>query len=372
MTQLWSVRVHKEGDELGILQLMKLSGIERTREDWFWEFKSNPFGHLIGVAEHEGQILGHMALIPTYMKIGKKAIVGSQAVDLVVLPEFRRQGMFLAIGKMLTKEAGKKGIDIVYAFPGMHAPSHSGFLKYGWFDVCKVPLLIKPINMNKMVNFLDKYKRLGFLNKSKISRNVVKSILQIILTIISFFSGIFNRIEGNDNLRNVEIHSIKSFDDRIDDFWKKVSRYYPIIVIRNKKYLNWRYFEKPNVDYTVLLAEKNEKILGYIVLRSRKEKNLKLGYIVDVLASSNNEYVIQCLILKAIEHFREENVDSIICWMLKSNLSACLYYKILKHNGFIQLSSIPLIARVNSSRFSKKSVGDFTKWYITIGDSDHI
>jgi len=372
MTQIWSVRIYKEDDELSILKLMKLSGIERTSEDWFWEYKNNPFGHLIGVAEHNGQIVGHMALIPTLMKIGDKVALGSQAVDLVVHPEFRRQGMFLAIGKFLIKEAGKEGIDISYGVP--NKPAHSGHLKYGWFDVCEVPLLIKPINMNKIVNFLDKYRMIRFLIRYKISRNAAKFLLQFIFTIISFISKIFNRIEDDDNTRSVETRAIKSFDDRIDDFWKKISRDYTIIVIRDKKYLNWRYFKKPNVKYTVLLAEKNGEILGYIVLRSRNEKNLRVGYIVDVFTSLDKEIVIQSLISQAIEHFRKENADLIICWMSKNSSSACVYHKILRYNGFIRFftRSYPLIARVISSKLSRTFVGDSKKWYFTMGDSDHI
>jgi GNAT superfamily N-acetyltransferase len=370
MTQSWSVRIYKEGDQLGILELMKSNGIERTNEHWFWEYKNNPFGHHIGVAEHNGQIVGHMALIPTYMKVGDKTIMGSQAVDLLVHPKFRRQGMFLALGTMLTNEARKKQIDITYGFP--NAPAHSGHLKYGWVDVCRVPLLIKPINIGKVASILDKYKTVRFLNKHKISRNVIKLILHIILPTINFFSRILNRIGDNRDLKNVRISTIESFDDRIDDFWKKVSSDYNIIVARNKKYLNWRYFRKPNVKYTVLLAEKNSEILGYIVLRSISQENLRLGYIVDILASLDEKVVIQSLILKSIEHFRKENVDSIFCSMLNNNLAAGTYYNILRYNGFIPVSSNPLIARVNSPELSKKSVGDSTKWYITIGDSDDI
>jgi len=370
MTHSWSIRIYKEGDELGILELMKLSGVKRTTEQWFWEYKNNPFGHHIGVAEHNGQIVGHMALIPTYVKVGEKTVMGSQAVDLLVHPKFRRQGMFLALGKMLTSEAGKKEIDITYGFP--NAPAHSGHLKYDWFDVCKVHELIKPINMNKMVDLLDQHRIPRFLSRYKISRDIIKPILQIILPIISFFSRIFNRIENNYNLRNAKICTIESFDDRIDDFWKKVSNYYPIIAVRNKKYLNWRYFEKPNVKYTVLLAEKNEEILGYIVLRFTIQKNLRLGYIVDILALPDKKAVVQSLIAKAVDHFIAENVDSIYCWMLDNNSTTHTYYKILRYNGFIPVSSNILIARVNTSQISKESVEDFTKWYIALGDSDHI
>jgi GNAT superfamily N-acetyltransferase len=371
MTSLWFVRKYKEGDQCGILDLMKLTGIERAGEQWVWEYKNNPFGHLIAVAEHDGQIVGHMALIPTYMKIGNKVTMGSQAVDLVVHPKFRRQGMFLAIGKFLTKEAGKEGIELTYGFPNERA--HSGHLKYGWFDVCKVPVLVKPINLNSTVHFLDKYRTVRFLYRYKIPRNVMKTILQIILTGISFFSRLFNRIEENDALENVEISTIQSFDNRIDDFWKEVSNNFIIAVERDKKYLNWRYFEKPNVRYTVLLAEKRKKILGFIVLLSKNEKNLRLGYIVDILALLDKKNIIQSLISRAIGHFKEEGVDLIVCWMLKKK-SAHVYYRVLRYNGFMHLfgRSRPLIARVNSSQSSKTFLCDSSKWYITMGDSDSI
>ena len=277
--------------------------------------------------------------------------------------------MFLAIGKFLMKEAGKKGIEISYGFPNKRA--RSGHLKYGWFDVCKVPILIKPLNPNR-VHALDKYRTVGFLLRYKILRNVVKKILQMILTSISFFSRLSNRIEENNGLKNVEITAIQSFDNSIDYFWKEVSKEYAIIVKKDKKYLNWRYFKKPNARYTVLVAEKRKKIRGYTVLLSKNEKNLRLGSIVDILASPDNN-IIQSLILKAINHFKEENVDIIICWMLK-NMSAHPYYRVLRYNGFIHLfgRSKPLIARVNSSQVCKAFLCDPSKWYITMGDSDNI
>lgn len=58
-----------------------------------------------------------MALLPVEMRIGDKIVKGSQAVDLIVHPEFRRKGIFLAIGRFITNDAGEKE-DISY---GAHA-----------------------------------------------------------------------------------------------------------------------------------------------------------------------------------------------------------------------------------------------------------
>ena len=370
------MRTYNVGDDRGILQHMKAGEIERTTEDWSWEYKSNPFGHLIGVADYDGQVVGHMGLVPICMKLGDMTTKGSQAVDLIVHPNFRGQGIFLAIGKMLADTAGREGIPFSYAFPS-RAASHAGFLKFGWFDVCHISQLVKPINIDNMVDYLDKYRIIKFLNRHRTLRKVVRFFLQVGFAVTSSFNRISNRTDEvkktmRTGLGDMKIRAIESFDDRFDDFWKEVSRHHSIIVVRNKKYLNWRYFEKPNTKYTVLVAERNGKISGYVVLRSKKEKQLRLGYIVDILVSSDNKGVIQSLFLEAIEKFRKENVDAILCWMLEKSTGARIYHKILKYNGFIHQISLPLIARVNSSQFSKEFAEDPNRWFVTIGDSDYI
>jgi GNAT superfamily N-acetyltransferase len=374
MTQSWHVRTYRKGDEEGVLELMRIRGIERTNEEWLWEYERNPFGHLIGVSEYEGQIVGHMALVFTYLKVGDEVVKGSQAVDLEVHPKFRRQGMFLAIGMFLKEEARRQGIEILYGFP--NEPARSGHLKYGWFDVCQVPLLMKPINMDKVAQaFIFRHKRISFLNRHKLSRNVVKAIFQISYAIVDFFFRISNWIEYKNPTKNLEIRTIESFDNRVDDLWKKASMGYTVVVARNKRYLNWRYFGKPNAPYKVLLAEKNGELLGYIVLLARKEDELRFGYIVDVFAPGYEKTVLQSLILQGIEYFRQENVDLILCLMMEKSRSGHVYYKTLRSNGFIPYfvqPTVPLIALVNSQRLSRGLFEDSRNWYVTMGDSDGI
>lgn len=97
-------------------------------------------------------------------------------------------------------------------------------------------------------------------------------------------------------------------------------------------------------------------------------KKLRSGYIVDVLALSDKKVVIQALVLKAIKHFMEQNVDIVTCMMLKDNP----FYKVFRYNGFIPVKSNVLIARVNSSERSETTFKYQTKGYVTLGDSDHI
>jgi GNAT superfamily N-acetyltransferase len=330
---------------------------------------NNPFGQIIGIVDCEKQIIGHMAWVPTIMKVGNRIILGSQAVDLVVHPKFRRHGIFLEIGRFLAKEAEKRCNEVTYGFPNYSA--HSGHLKYGWFDVCQVPLLVKPLNLRKADSFRSNF-FVSLLTRNRLLNRFMTVALRIGLKSFSFFSAILNRVEESDNSTNHTIRAIHSFDNRFDDFWEAVSGDYPIIVCRNRKFLTWRYSKNPKARYTVLVAEENEKVLGYIVLRTEKEK--RLGYVVDILSYLDKKTVIRSLITKASAHFEEENVDLVLCWMLKNGASANVYYKILNAQGFIHLPgrSNPLIARLNQPNLSEEHVKNPSNWYVTMGDSDHV
>jgi GNAT superfamily N-acetyltransferase len=369
MGQRLSSRLYKEGDERGILELMEACNMKRTIDEWNWEYVDNPVGQLIGVEDCQSQIVGHMAWIPTHLKIGEKVVMGAQAVDLVVHPDFRGQGIFLAIGRFLAEEAERQNIEVTYGFP--NKPAHGGHLKYGWFDVCEVPILIRPINLQGN-DFFESNRFARLLGKDRVLRKLVGVSLRTALRTLSFFSRFFNRVGRLDDSRNHTIHIIKSFDSRFDDFWKDVSRNYGIIVRRDKEFLNWRYFKKPKAKYTVFVAEETDRILGYVVLRIEDIK--RLGYVVDLLAYTDRKSAIQSLILKAVEYFKKENVNLVICWMPNSNSNTKVFYRILNAQGFVRLfgRSTPLIARVNVSNLPEEYLRNPKNWYVTIGDSDYI
>ncbi|MCJ7633223.1 GNAT family N-acetyltransferase, partial [Candidatus Bathyarchaeota archaeon] len=332
-----------------------------------------PFGWLVGVAEDQKRIVGHMALISSDFKVADKVILGSQAVDLIVDPEYRGQGIFLSIGKFLTSEAARRGTSFWYGFPNKLA--HSGHLKYGWFDVCQIPLLVKPIDTNKMINaFLAKHGRTRFLTLYRIVGAVARVMMRIALSSTAFFQRVFIPIRGKLVEKECQQFPSKLVDGRFDAFWGKVSRNYPILVARTGKYLRWRYFEKPSSHYRFLVVVEGDDVVGYVVLESKQEDGLKSGYIVDIFASPDDENTIRLLVLKAIELFKEEKVDLVNCWMLKDGKCTKTYYKILRYYGFMRLfgRNHPLIARINLPEVAPDIVRDHRNWFVTIGDSDHI
>jgi GNAT superfamily N-acetyltransferase len=374
MAQSWSIRAYQKGDERGILSLMKLSGFgrpnEQTEEYWTWKHSSNPLGHITGVAESSGQIVGHCAFLPVRMKVGDDVILASQVTDFLVHPEFRRQGISLALRRFLLNRAADEGISIAFSFPNKR--ERSAQLKIGaHFEICKVPRLINSLNLGKTV-----VQKTRTLAKLAVSNRTLRDLPGATIFLVTGLQRGFNRTAA-DCGENVEIYPVQRFDDRIDAFWERACKDYTIAVVRTREYLNWRYFARSGSEYTVFLAQKNNEISGYAVLASQDQQGLKVGNIVDIFASPKDDATIQCLVLKAIDYFRERNADLIMCWMLQRSSSARPYYESLGCNGFMPLlgNSMPLTAafvELDLPRALQDFVKDQTQWYITKGDSDQV
>jgi len=362
MEQAWSVRAYKEGDVNGIFELMKVVYPEKKydREKWMrwwrWIYMNNPVGvSRIWIATHGDKIVGHDAFIPVKMKIVKEYIVGLQNIDLMIHADYRQQGVFSTMEKKALIEADKEGIKVIYGFSNEAA--YPGHLKSGWFDICPMQVTFKPLNLD---NILKK----GISNKF---------LLKFCTVIGNWFVSIFYKAKNPTEVDALTISKIDSFDDRIDDFWKKVANEYKILTIRDKKYLNWRYFDVPDVDYTIFLAEKNEQIYGYIILRSvivPEVRGLLLGCIFDVVALQGQDDVVHCLILRAIEHFRREKVDAICAKMIGNKT----LHRIFRRNGFIssRLINYGHFIVYTSNQTLYELLKDRENWFIQLGDSDFI
>lgn len=360
----WTIRRYNPGDEIGYIALMNtvFPKYECDLEHWRWEFKDNPFGSIQTLSDFKGKIVGHMGLICVPIKIGNRIVLGSQAVDLAVHPSFRHRGMFLEIGKKQSQYAEDGEIVISYGVP--NEPAYHGHIKYGWFLASEIPVLTKMMSKKGfflfvLARFRDLLKQPNLtsaLNFLKITKNLIEVFIK--------------KKKHTSTPKFFEKHIVDHFDGRFDRFWEEISSQYPLLVVRNAKYLNWRYVKKPYSNYRIITVERNRRIEGYIVLGKSDSTEWKKGYIVDIFAKS--EEAIHGLLYYALEYFVRENVDVIMCWMMKNQLP----YNCLLQHGFINdhLDSRKFICRINidSGEYGRLYHKVKKGWYFTMGDSDTI
>lgn len=359
MKRKWAMGAYKEGDEEGILELWKAVHPQREydREKWLrwwrWMYKDNPAGEgRIRLAEHDGKIVGQYAIVPVRVKIGNKTVLGSQSLDTMTHPSYRRQKMFETLAKKVYDEAKRDGVYLVYGFPNEF--SHPGFIKkLSWFNIGIMQPSFKPLNWRNAI-------------KLKIKNKLLGKILAVGASLV--FNKTFFRTQKPPFVEGLAINQVTSFDDRINDFGAKVSGQHQIMIVRDKDYLNWRY-STPEANYLIFVAERANEIYGYLVLEHKIQNGVKVSHIFDLIAQS--EEVMHCLLSRAAEDCRQNEVDLILYPLIADKT----YHRVLKKSGFMSLPFIKgmRFCAYSSSQFiSKEFLKNPKNWLIQIGDSDQI
>jgi len=353
------IRRYKQGDEKQIIHLFqkvfkKPMGKTESINHWNWEYKNNPNNRIEILLAIDGkQIIGHYSVIPIKMKILEDYYIASFSLDTMTHSKYRGQGIFPTLANKLYNDLGETGIPFTYGFPNNN--SIKPFVKKcGWSEISNVPIYILPLNISKLAaRYL----------KSKFFLNFFGEI----------YNFLFDLIWKKNPLPNqVAIEEIKKFDKNFDDLWELVKDEIIIGVVRNSKYLNWRYFRKPEENYNVYAIYLNNNLKGYIVLKIELRFDLTIGLIVDIITDASNIIFQHYLIKYAILYFKKKKVDIISVIMFPH----WRYYKSLIRNKFVKITKILFPEEVyfgvrkNSETIDFQLIKNPKNWYLTWGDTD--
>lgn len=245
----WKIRKLNDKDIDKLYNWRKLvAKREKTWEYFMWEYLKSPMGSVETlVVDYNGEIIGQYSTQRYEAFFFGEKIIGSLAFDAGTHPNYRKQGIFTALGKLLFSEEGKQNISFSTGFPNESAiPSHK---KVNWYFLCPLPLYecsnIKGIHKNNKYDF----------------ENIIE------------------------------------FDDDFKDFSERFQDEIPIYLNRTKRYLNWRYVDKP-YDYTInKIYDRSGEMVSYIVTK----KYQKTLHLVDFLIPENENlyndiiYILECL-----------------------------------------------------------------------------
>ena len=354
----FDMRRYVSGDEQEIIWLFqevfkKSMGKTESIKHWNWEYKDNPSNRIeIILAIDKENIVGHYAVIPVKMKIKDEINLMSLSLDTMTHKDYRGRGIFPKLASKLYKELGESGISITFGFPNKN--SINGFIsKLNWVEISDVPIQILPLNFK---NLIYRY----FKNKA---------FSNFLGNIFNFMFKLFFKMKP---IKSNNIIKINDFDNRFNKLWDLAKNEFIIGIVRDKEYLNWRYFQKPEENYIVFAIKSETELKGYITLKIENRFGLKVGLIMDILTIPSNISFQNDLITHAIYYFKKNNVDIISIIMFPH----WRYYNTLKSNGFIKMYKVILPekiyfgARLNNSKLNRQFIMEPKNWYLTWGDTD--
>ncbi len=198
-------------------------------EAFDWWFDGNPAGSLRSVAVREGAVVGAAGHSFTRIVVGGEEELAQFSVHAVTAPEARGLGIFRALERRHEEQGRERGSACVLAFAS--APTRPLFLEpLGWKQIDRRRVWARPLPFGR--------------------RGLGSPLL---------------------------------FDDRHERAYAEWARFLGNHVIRERRYLNWRYVVSPR-DYRILETAAG----GFAVVGFTRKRRLRLALVMELLAPSED------------------------------------------------------------------------------------
>jgi hypothetical protein len=263
----------------------------------------------------------------------------------MIHPDYRGRGLALGLARALLTEG-----DVNTGLPLTNSPTYVILKKLNgrFVDVAAFPQIIRPFRMRAYARAVAKFPLLS----------------DAFAVFLWFYFRLVVERRKTVSDPALQVHKIASFDRSFDAFWEKVQGDYPVIVKADAPYLQWKFFERPDLTYTVFKTSRGNELAGYIVLRSDERAGVKTGFIVDILAGRDDVAAIETLVEEAMSWFRKEAVDLVST----QKFFIPTYEEVMKRKGFLTKPSRRvrrIILTINNQSIPRDVVADPHNWFIT-------
>ena len=311
-----SVRLYREGDENEIVRLFgKVFDREMTIGEWRWKYLGRENRRVyssIVVNDETGEVSAHYGGVLHRMVNRGKDIYGLSIGDVMVHPKFRGLRLFKRVASLLPEAAAEDGIIMGYGFPNERA--------------MRLP------------------EKLGLYEKVEELKEGLKDA--------EFHKGIDRYL--------YKLFPLQYSDERIDRLWKSVREDYTLFVVRDRRYLVWRYKNHPLFTYELwgLKSRAGSELKGLAVMKREGEQIL----IIDFICPGK---VLGTLLRKMENYAYVSGVKTLKLWappFLEDKLRAF---------GFSVRNAAISIPRTTHEKFLKKDDIEGSFFY-TMGDTDFL
>lgn len=340
----WTIREAAPGDLGQIRKLYAESyGWSRPVACDAWRTGGNTYGHNPGVvAVDNGQVVGCYSVWPTPLRIGGQAVLGGQAVDLVVRSSFRGQGMFLALLRAGSEMAAERGFHPLYGFPISEILS-AYIRRLKWAHIDDIPHWFRPLRISSHPKFPMGWKApLGTLADALLLSWPAGRRGGYKVAASAACPGELSRLAGGEE---------NGARCRVD---------------RTAEWLTWRYSPDAAQGYEWIGATEGGRIRAVAVWGMRDEswsgQRDGRARLVELEGESHEARVAALSLV--IARARAGGA-----WLLETVTNCPQTIRALRRAGFIAHRSAPLILYVRGEKLEFRS-GNMADWRIVGGDLD--
>jgi GNAT superfamily N-acetyltransferase len=323
-----------------------------------WQCGRSPAGPAIATLGREvetGRVIGQVATIPINVRLSGKVRTAGLLLNPVADPGYQDHDIFVGLLRDVCALSEEEGIAFSYSFPDQLL--YSTFVnKAGFRDIGSVPLLIRPLNPERLA--LKTTHSLVLGKTASIARKIWRTPPPA---------------PRQEDLPGLEIGEVSSFDDYFAVFWDRVQHRFPVMVVRDPAYLNWRFVDVPTRKYMTFAARSGGKVRGFIVLRAAPLGQFSAGLIVDLVveASAEGRVAGRLLIDQAYSYSKDHDLDLVASLALRHTDE----FRLLRSRGFwvcpkfLQPQPYRLVVRCHDEEASPSRLAyDLRNWFVTMGN----
>lgn len=321
---------------------------ERLIRQWEWKYEANPFNpdggpHIMLLQTHGEVVALYGRLLFRIVTDGTERHV-DHGCDLVVHPAYRGRGLSARL-------RDPEYIESTIHFSWQNEATYRVASRDGTAGVPFVSL-VKPFDVASAVQHV--------LGENWFS--------QAAAAVIGTAARALPRFHRRNATSEVLVTQIASFDDRFDRLWQRACRDHRVMLVRDRRYLDWRFTQRPDARYVILAATIASEVVGYMVTRVAERDGERRGYLVDFLVQGSSPRLFAALLETVTAHLRQEGAAAANCAM-----AVAPYRRMLYRHGFVPWRRAPrgyIRVRISLREPDLQALGDVRHWFLTMGDGD--
>lgn len=324
----WQVRAYEPGDEVAIVALFtRVFGAGVAARDlgwWRWEFAACPAGSriVLAVDADTGEVIAQYAALELPCHVDGRIEIVTQPVDSMVDPRWRGTGAFVAAAKRYFELFGHAGRCVAsYGFPSPRAA------RLGQHQLGYVPAF---------------------------------------MPVMALHANLFAKGRWQSLARSsppLPVREVRRFGAEVDELWQRSRASHPFALVRDARYLNWRFAAAPT-PHRMFLVDGARGVRAAFVVREGwcAESILALA---EFVAMAGDAEALATALGFALCHAQARGFGRVETWFPPTSWP----FVAARRLGFeAERSHSCMVARFYRSDRPVQWYLD--RWFYTIGDSD--
>lgn len=305
------IRDFAEADRSGVESLYEITfgagALALWRARHRWQYYDHPVCRRVPsrlwVADRGDKIVGFMAAFPMQLKVGASERTILLPCDLMVAKEARfGQNLGPRLMDTYLDASGGLGLSLAHS-----QGAATLFEKLGWQAKMLGPICMRPRTGHPIASRVLTAERMPARLK-----NLPWPLVQGIASPLGTAAlAALHLIHRPRRRHGVEVKRLGAFGADYDALWRELSPDFPIVGVRDRAFLQWRFMDDPCTEHTVFEARSARGLEGYVAVCFARARGLRFGRIMDLFCRPSDEHVIDSLLRAAIDHLDRGAADVI-------------------------------------------------------------